>query len=66
MTRTAKFSDVEQIDKMIRIMCIEIESMGGHEVSIDEAVWQNFPDKVFEWLKKRDQNLVVLESGKNL
>ena len=56
MIRKAENSDATQIAKMIRAMCSEIENMGGHKVSRDEALWQNLPDKVYEWLKDHDQN----------
>ncbi len=62
MIRKAENSDATQIAKMIRAMCCEIENMGGHEVSKDEALWQNLPEKVYEWLKNHEQNLVVSES----
>ena len=62
MIRAAKTADTAQIAQMIRAMCSEIENMGGHEVSSDEDLWSNLPNKVIEWLQATEQRLIVAES----
>ncbi len=46
---------------MVRAMCTELEATGGHEVSREEQLWRQLPEKVIEWLEEPGQHLVVAE-----
>ena len=59
MIRTAGSADAASVAQMIRAMCIEIEHMGGHQVSRDESLWSDLPAQVDEWLSDQDRALVV-------
>ncbi len=63
MLGTAETADADQIARMIRAMCSEIENPGGHEVSSEVELWLDPPNKIRDWLDETERNLVVAETA---